>query len=144
MKPGLFDNPQAHFSACLIPLVVTDLARIAITYHYSIDRGLWPLFLAFMIGASFLYAGLAHLLAYLRSRYYVSIALRHHAVLGAMQVGHTLAYFLLKPDWLAVNSGVDELTPLQSIVHNHWTPLAIYLVFYIILIFRTSKPNDQR
>jgi hypothetical protein len=69
-KRVLYES-QAYFSACAFPLLLTDVVRIAITYHYSGDRGMWPLLLLFMVSVSFLYSGLAYLLAHLTRHYKV-------------------------------------------------------------------------
>lgn len=127
MDNGFVENQRAHFFlACLIPLIVTDFVRILVSYHYSVDRGMWPLVLLIWIGVSFVYSGMAYLLAHLTRHFNVAVGLRISALLGLALVAHTLAYYLAKTDWLAVN----------RFIYHDWTPWAFYLFFYVVLIVR--------
>lgn len=144
MDKRALNEPQAYFSACLFPLLIADFVRILISYYYSVDRGMWPLVLLFMVSVSFLYSALAYVLALLTRQYNVTVALRHNALLGAVLIVFTLAFYMAEPDWLAVNNGRLRLTPLQSVVHNHWTPWVIYLFFYTMLGFRFAKLYHRR
>jgi hypothetical protein len=95
---------------------------------------MWPVALLIWIGVSFVYSGMAYLFAYLTRHYDVALALRTHTFLGVALVAHTFAYYLAKPDWLAVNSGLVPLTTLERAIYHHWTPWALYVSFYLVLI----------
>ena len=136
-------RPWAFFLACLVPLLAADLVNILLMWHYSVDRGYWPLFLAFMLIVDFLYAGLACLPASLARNDRVSLALSHHVLLGLFLVAHALAFYTAQPDWLAVNNRLLQLTQFQKVVYSGWTPWLIYALFYVALIFRLFKPHRQ-
>jgi hypothetical protein len=144
MKNAIVEDQRGYFFlACLIPLLATDLIRILVSYHYSVDRGMWPVVLLIWVGVSFLYSGMAYLLAHLTRHYNVALALRNHALLGLVLVAYTFTYYLAKPDWLAVNSGLVRLTTLEKVINHHWTPWAFYLFFYVLLIVRLHASKRQ-
>jgi hypothetical protein len=83
MNNGIVEDQRAYFFlACLIPLLATDFIRILVSYHYSVDRGMWPLVLLIWVGVSFVYSGMAYLLAHLTRHFNVALALRTHVLLG--------------------------------------------------------------
>ena len=131
-KRGSYE-PQKHFFVCIVPLLAADVVRILITYYYSVDRGMWPLILVVMFGVSFFYSGLVYFLAHLTRHYPVTVALLHHSLLAAVLAAHTLAFYVAKPDWLAVNNGSLRLTTFQTVVFSDWAPWSIYALFYLIL-----------
>lgn len=141
MNKRVLDDRQAYFLACLPPLFASNFVSVLIGYKYSVDRGMWPLMLIIWVTVSFLYSVLALLPAHLMRKYNVPTALRHHALLGVVLAVFTSAYYLARPDWLAVNNGIRRLSPLQSVIYNDWTPWAIYLLFYLLLIGRLRKSH---
>ncbi len=144
MKIRAIDQGAAQYLACLVPLLAADLIRALLTNHFSVDRAMWPYFLGFMMGLSFTYSGLAYLTTRLGRNDDVFEVLRQHVLLGTVLVAHTLAYYTLKPDFLALNNGHIKMSALQSVVYSHWTPLAIYLTFYILLIIRIIQTRYRR
>lgn len=146
MKKRALNEPQAYFFACLFPLLIADFVRILISYYgyISVDRGMWPMVLIFMVIVSFLYSALAYVLAHLSRDYNVAVALRHGVLLGAVLIVFTLVFYMDQPDWLAVNNGRLRLTPVETVIYNHWTPWAIYLFFYTMLCFRFAKLFHRR
>ncbi len=133
-KPKIF-----FYFACLAPLFVTDLVRTLITYNYSVDGGLWPLFLLLMFGFSIFYASLVYLLGYLTEYYPIKTVLFHTSLLGTVLVAHAVVYFEQKPDWLAIDTGMVKLTPFQAVVYNDWMPSGIYAVFYFALVVQLIR-----
>ena len=68
------------------------------------------------------------------------------AVLGLVIVAHSLIFYLMKIDWLAVNDGKIALSPLESAVHSKAALYAICALFLIVAamfaLIRRRKPNQ--
>ena len=144
MNKRTFNNWRAFFFACLLPLLVADLVITLIMYHYSVDRGLWPVFLSLMVCVSFLYSGLAYVVAEMTQNLSTAMALQHQILFATVLVVFELIFWLAAPEWLAVNDGEVQLTLFQRVLYGHWTLWAIYPFFYVTLIFRISLRQHQR
>jgi len=132
-------EPKIFFFTCLAPLFVSDLVRTLITYHYSIDGGLWPLILIIMSGISVLYSGLVYLLGRLAGHYPIRAVLFQNSLLGTVLVAHAVVFFLETPNWLAIDTGVLKLTPFQAVVYQDWMPWGIYAWFYFALMMQRAR-----
>lgn len=134
----------AFFLACLCPLLAADVLRTGIMYYYSVDRGFWPLFLGLMMSFNVVFSTCSFAVA--RARHYSDTltALRFHAVLACVLVGQTLTFYLVRPDWLAVNNGLRSLTLLERAANSDLTICAIYIVALALWTVRSIKRNVMR
>ena len=96
-----------------------------IGWFHSMDKGWWPLSLGIGIAMSGLYLLALSLFKSLSFQRLVMVNIS----LALALVAHCCLYHLDRPNWGAVNNGEASLTPLQSIVFNHYIVYALYAVF---------------
>lgn len=132
-----------YFLALLCPLLGADVLRTGIAYYYSFDRGFWPQFLGLMMSFNVLFAMCTFAVS--RARHYndTLTALRFHIILACALVVQTLAFYTMRPDWLAVNNGLRSLTPLERVAHSEWTLVTIYIVALALWIVRSIQHKGR-
>jgi hypothetical protein len=138
---------QAFVIASLTPLICSRLLSIWIGFQYSMDvQGKWPLGLGVGLLFDFFYVGITANLANVMRVHNISLALRHHFLLAAALAAHASLYYMMKIDWLAINTGKATMTIAQRIVYSHWTPWAIYVLFFgvwvVVLIKRRGADSS--
>lgn len=151
MNKRLRYDPRVYFAACLVPVLAANLLCVLVAVRYSVDRGMWPLLLVMLTVLSIVYAAVACLPAARAWHYDAALALALAALLGAVLVAHSFAYYLLAPDWNAVRTGGLRLTLLQRLVFGAWMPWAIYLAVFLVLAWKLgafrrqdpAPPDDQ-
>jgi hypothetical protein len=114
-------------------LTLSSLISTGVGYYYSIDVRGWWLLMLFFEGA----LNLAYVVAYLgiakfARHFTMTAALWHAAAIMSAQQIHSLLFYTVRPDWGAINTGLAELTPLQSIIHSYLSYYGIYAVSLLV------------
>ena len=138
-----FSKELRYLLAGFAPMLAAATLMAWLNFHYSADRGLWPLIFAIQLFLNSLYAAASTYLAHYTGYRSIGLAWRHHTLLGMALAMHTFLYFKLQIDWSAANAW-ESLNLVQRVVYNAWTPWNIYLLSFGILAwlsFRRRKPH---
>lgn len=123
-------------------LFLSIVINITIGYFQSVDvRGWWPIivFLWTLIYSIYIIIFLAIDTIQPTSKKYHII---FHFILSTIMIAHTILYFTLKIDWIAINTHTKQLTLLQTIIFSNMTPYAIltsFLLFHSIYTLSNRK-----
>jgi hypothetical protein len=126
---------HVYMLASFIPLCCSSLLSTWLGYYYSMDmKGLWPLTLGVSIFATCLYAATTAFLASVTGVYQVKFSAWLHTLLAVASFVHAYLFYTMDIDWLAVNTGRASLDKFERFVYSHWTPWAIYILGFMVLV----------
>lgn len=119
--------PWRCFWIVCVLLAAAALVPAPVAWRASEDvRNFFPLIVALTTLVTLVYAFVYSTIAYI-GRFPARTVVVHHVVVGAVQISHTLLFFVVeRPMWGGPAAWRNHLTPLQAIVFNHATPWLIY------------------
>jgi hypothetical protein len=128
------------FAVVLGLLAVSNILSTVFGWFNSVDvKGWWPVVFALEMIVSCAYALAYAFIARTGAPFSLRFSIGYTLALSGCILAHTALYFLVRPDWLAVNTGVATLTPFQQIVFGRYTVFAMYGIFLGMAAFRALR-----
>jgi hypothetical protein len=114
-------------------LTLSNVAGSCIGWYYSPDvRVWWPVGLLIVSGLSLGYAVVFSSAVRASRALGYRFAAVYNVVLAVTLLLHAALFYTMKINWLAVNTGLAQLTNFQRLVHSDATVYAIYGTFVIV------------